>query len=1079
MKIQTLKLKALQVGIFYLIATLLFSTIIVQPVSAADSVDQEGAESIKTSTYLSPVKQAPMPFTGLALSWKQILPENTSVKLYLKFLTNEGWTEWVKIDGEYEGLSASGEQNPEDFVSTNLATAYQYKVVLTSETAHISPVVENIRFTYIHAKSATQGGTMKAQLQLPEVSLLSDTTSSALVASSSFDGLKMISRAGWGADESLRIYGEDRPEGDVIETDEGYEKQFANELKITRTVASANTGETLTWPLEYPEKISKIIVHHTATTSNLNDPKQAIRNIYYYHGITRGWGDIGYNYIIDKNGNIYEGRYGGDGVVGGHAAKYNVGSIGIAVLGNYQENQVPESVTASLTNLIRVKAAKYGIDPEGSSMFRGEMLKNVIGHRDVGATACPGENLYALLPAIRKMAKGELISSIVDKRRLVTDKMDYDYEMATELNAVQIDSGMDKTLTIKLKNTGTKSWNSNSYLMLSNNGALQYLRNVQPVKTETAGKSIAPGSTATFQLKLKAGSNSGYSTMEIFPMLNGTKKIEKYLNVPLQVIGASMDYEFVDLKYDRQFISRNQTATATLTLKNTGTITWKRSGENRLRIGTENPRDHISRYIPTPGTRLAEMTQAEVKPGETAEFKIKLRAPAREGVYREYFTPVIEGVSWLENKGTYLEFVVSDSSYKAKYLGTQNMETFAPGQKKLVWMEFMNMGRRDWQKDGNLKFDLDVVKSANLNVDEIDMQADKVLPGETVKVQMAIHAPSKEGLYRALVTPMVGNKKLTIRPIVLFIKVSEDAVTTTEWISREPVASSTTSAKSSSDLIRIGLGFSGDPVISASGQFKLYEGGTALTTLTANTKAAVTYSQGKYAVKVGTKTYTTNTPPIFQPVYGSILRIDNYENHPSWKPELNDNEYQGNLEVHYYENKLQVVNELPLEDYLKGLAEISASENYEKIKAIIVLARSYAKFYMTKAEKFPGAPYHLKDDPATSQFYLGYGFAKRNITGSKAVEDTKGEVVTYKGEVIKTPYFSSSDGRTRSAQEVWGWTDTPYLVSVDDPGCRGRELRGHGVGLSGCGAQYFANQGKNYKEIIKYYFRGVEVQKIY
>ncbi len=1077
MKIQTLKLKALQVGIFYLIATLLFSTIVIQPVSAADSLNQQTEESIKTSTYLSPVKQAPMPFTGLALSWKQTLPENTSVKLYLKFLTDDGWTEWTKIDGEYEGLNKGGEQNPEDFVSTNLATAYQYKVVLTSKTAHISPVVENIRFTYIHAKSATPDGTMKASLQLPQVALLSDTASSTRMAASAEDGLRVTSRAEWGADESIRIYGEDKPEGDVIETDEGYEKQFASELKITRTVASSNIGKTLTWPLEYPEKISKIIVHHTATTSNLDDPKQAIRNIYYYHSITRGWGDIGYNYIIDKNGNIYEGRYGGDGVVGGHAAKYNVGSIGIAVLGNYQENRVPESVTASLTNLVKVKSAKHDIDPEGSSMFRGEMLKNVIGHKDVGATACPGKNLYALLPAIRKMAKGKLISGIVDKRRLVTDNMNYDYQMATELNAVQIDSGMDKTLTIKLKNTGTKSWGANSYLMLSNNGALQYLRNAEPVKTTTAGKSVSPGSTATFRLKLKARSDGGYSTMEIFPMVNGTKKIEKYLNVPLQVISASMDYEFVDLKYDRQFIGRNQTTTATLILKNTGTITWKRGGENRLRIGTENPRDHVSRYIPTPGTRLAKMTQAKVKPGETAEFKIKLRAPAREGVYREYFTPVIEGVSWLENKGTYLEFVVSDSSYKAKYLGAQNMEAFAPGEKKLVWMEFMNMGRRAWQKDGNLKFKLDIVKSANLNVDEIEMQADKVLPGENVKVQMAIHAPAKEGLYRALVTPMAGNKKLTIRPIVLFIKVSEDVVVQTDWISRKAVTSSTTAAKSTSDLIRIGLGFTGDPVISASGLHKLYEGAREITTLTADTKAAVTYSQGKYKVKVGTKTYTTLTPPIFKPVYGSILRIDNYENHPSWKPELNDNEYRGNLEVHYYENRLQVVNELPLNDYLKGVAEISSSENYEKIKAIIVLARSYAKFYMTKAEKFPGAPYHLKDDDLTSQVYLGHGFAKRNITGSRAVENTKGEVVTYKGEAIKTPYFSSSDGRTRSAQEVWGWTDTPYLVSVDDPGCRGQEMRGHGVGLSGCGAQYFANQGKNYKEIIKYYFQGVEVEK--
>ena len=140
------------------------------------------------------------------------------------------------------------------------------------------------------------------------------------------------------------------------------------------------------------------------------------------------------------------------------------------------------------------------------------------------------------------------------------------------------------------------------------------------------------------------------------------------------------------------------------------------------------------------------------------------------------------------------------------------------------------------------------------------------------------------------------------------------------------------------------------------------------------------------------------------------------------------------------------------------------------------MARSYAQYYTQIARKFPGAPYDLTDDPARSQFYLGYGFESRTPTVAKAVADTANLVVTYNGTVIKTPYFSSDDGRTRSAQEVWGWTDTPYLQSVDDPGCKGMQMAGHGVGLSGCGALYFANQGKKFDEIIKYYFQGVAIE---
>ncbi len=91
---------------------------------------------------------------------------------------------------------------------------------------------------------------------------------------------------------------------------------------------------------------------------------------------------------------------------------------------------------------------------------------------------------------------------------------------------------------------------------------------------------------------------------------------------------------------------------------------------------------------------------------------------------------------------------------------------------------------------------------------------------------------------------------------------------------------------------------------------------------------------------------------------------------------------------------------------------------------------------------------------------------------------TEGEVVTYQGQLVKTPYFNQSDGRTRSAQEVWGWTNTPYLVSVPDTASSGLKLQGHGVGLSGLGAQRMAEEGKFYEDIIKYYYRGVQLQEL-
>lgn len=80
--------------------------------------------------------------------------------------------------------------------------------------------------------------------------------------------------------------------------------------------------------------------------------------------------------------------------------------------------------------------------------------------------------------------------------------------------------------------------------------------------------------------------------------------------------------------------------------------------------------------------------------------------------------------------------------------------------------------------------------------------------------------------------------------------------------------------------------------------------------------------------------------------------------------------------------------------------------------------------------------------------------------------------------IIKPPYFSSDDGRTRTPAEA-GWKTFPFaeiFTSKPDPWCNGMTLRGHGVGMSGCGAEGQANEGKTGEEILKYYYPGTELQ---
>ena len=168
---------------------------------------------------------------------------------------------------------------------------------------------------------------------------------------------------------------------------------------ISRASWGANEA-WMTWPPEYAP-VSKFVIHHTVTRNNDTDPAATMRAIYYYHAVTLNWGDIGYNYVIDQQGRIYEGRAGGDGVIGGHARPYNTGTVGVAILGDYSSTDVPAAAVSALVELLAWKGNLHFIDPLGSGWLRDRVFPNIMGHRDCSNTACPGDRAYALLPQIR------------------------------------------------------------------------------------------------------------------------------------------------------------------------------------------------------------------------------------------------------------------------------------------------------------------------------------------------------------------------------------------------------------------------------------------------------------------------------------------------------------------------------------------------------------------------------------------------------------------------------------------------------------------------------------------------------
>lgn len=190
----------------------------------------------------------------------------------------------------------------------------------------------------------------------------------------------IVSRAEWGADEKLR----------------GLDLKYTNTVKV-------------------------MFVHHTADSNNFTcaDSPSVLRSIYRYHVKTNGWADIGYNFLVDRCGTVYEGRAGGvdKPVKGAHTLGFNNGTAGIAAMGTYTDTTPPAALVNSLSRVIAWKLRLHGADPlgkaqltsadSGSRFPAGTNVRfNVIsGHRDGFKTECPGQRLYDALAKVRRGAQ--------------------------------------------------------------------------------------------------------------------------------------------------------------------------------------------------------------------------------------------------------------------------------------------------------------------------------------------------------------------------------------------------------------------------------------------------------------------------------------------------------------------------------------------------------------------------------------------------------------------------------------------------------------------------------------------------
>jgi hypothetical protein len=312
-------------------------------------------DGIREGTWLSPPHDFGGPFDHAGLLWDAVESSPDAIRFALRVGADaSAWSPWIELPTSpharpvgREGLTRAG-----DLVAV-AGRFVQVRIELRRKVpADPSPSVRHALLTALEPS----GGPSTAEAA---------RTAGPMRSAGPFTSPPIISRAAWGCPEP-----------------------------------SASPS----WPPEYAG-VTKLFVHHTVTAPN-PDAAATVRAIWSYHAITLGWGDVGYNFLVDAAGNLYEGRFGGDNVVAGHALCFNPGSVGIGLLGDFRTASVPPAMRAGLERLLAWLCAVRGIHPQRTGYLAGRLLNNICAHRDGNGTCainteCPGDALYQLLPAVR------------------------------------------------------------------------------------------------------------------------------------------------------------------------------------------------------------------------------------------------------------------------------------------------------------------------------------------------------------------------------------------------------------------------------------------------------------------------------------------------------------------------------------------------------------------------------------------------------------------------------------------------------------------------------------------------------
>ncbi|KKR86575.1 MAG: Curculin domain protein (Mannose-binding) lectin [Candidatus Uhrbacteria bacterium GW2011_GWF2_41_16] len=560
--------------------------------------------------------------------------------------------------------------------------------------------------------------------------------------------------------------------------------------------------------------------------------------------------------------------------------------------------------------------------------------------------------------------------------------------------------------------------------------------------------------------------------------------------------------------------------TMTIGFQNIGTTTWANNGSGFVSVYTQDPKYRTSVFQDVSWLKAdqpARLTESQVKPGEVGHIEFRLHAPSQLGTYRETFQLASEDTAWIpggkisfslqvintisETSNQNTSKTTSTDGYLASILlkSAKTIKT-EPGKVVSYTTGIKNAGTKNWGTRTVRTPDVAIATSTSnyrytswVNDTTLVAKADAfVTPGQMDLISFQFRAPSKKGKYTVQFVFAADNVPVPGGEIDIPVEVTSDAPD----VKDQPVTTKETKKKKTKEqkqeesavqieepTIRVGVLIVDEETenkvrVTCEDNFDVQDGeGHLLAEMNTGKEVEAYYKDGKYFYNRGKGVETSSFYLRFVPKEkNAVCTVTNFDRRVTRNAGYADNTFRNILELRYNKAKDRVwlINELPMEMYLRGLAETSNISHINFQKALITAARTYAFYHWQRATKHADEYFHV--DAYADQVYKGYGQEERTPNLTRAVEESKGTIVTYDGKTAITPYFSRSDGRTRSWNEVW-YGDVKWLQSVPTPCDEGKTLWGHGVGMSASQALCMANQGKDWKDILTYFYTDIDLQK--